>query len=56
MNNYKYEDIITIVRDSDGNIKMLQTNIKSVNELNSDIPLKIIEEFKKKTTATYQYT
>lgn len=51
MNNYKYEDIITIVRDSNGNIKMLQTNIKSVNELTSDIPLKIIEEFKKENNS-----
>ena len=44
MNNYKYEDIITIVRDSDGNIKMLQTNTKSVNQIMSDIPTKIVNK------------
>ena len=42
MNKYEYEDIITIIRDNDGNIKMLQTNIKSVNEISSDIPNNIV--------------
>ena len=42
----KYEDIITIVRDDNGNIKMLQTNIKSVNELTSDIPNNIVSALK----------
>ena len=46
MNKYKYDDIITIVRDNEGNIKMLQTNIKSVNELTSDIPNNIISALK----------
>ena len=46
MNKYKYEDIITIVRDDNGNIKMLQTNIKSVNELTSDIPNNIVSALK----------
>lgn len=46
MNKYKYEDIITIVRDDNGNIKMLQTNIKSVNELTSDIPNNIVSAMK----------
>lgn len=51
MNNYKYEDIITIIRDSDGNIKMLQTNIKNVNDIMSDIPLKIIKELEKESNS-----
>lgn len=46
MNKYKYEDIITILRDDNGNIKMLQTNIKSVNELTSDIPNNIVSALK----------
>ena len=42
MNQYSYDDLITIVRDSNGNVKMLQTNTKNVNKIISDIPLNII--------------
>lgn len=45
MSKYKYEDIIITVKDSDGNIQMLQTNVKSVNEINSDITLSVMEAF-----------
>ena len=31
MNQYSYDDLITIVRDSNGNVKMLQTNLELVN-------------------------
>ena len=37
MNQYSYDDLITIVRDSNGNVKMLQTNTKNVNKIISDI-------------------
>ena len=45
MNQYSYDDLITIVRDSNGNVKMLQTNTKNVNKIISDIPLNIINKF-----------
>ena len=48
MNKYEYDDIITLIRDNDGNIKMLQTNIKSVNEITSDIPNNIVHELENK--------
>lgn len=47
MNKYKYEDFVNVERDSNGNIVMIQTNAKNVNEVISDIPNKIVEELEK---------
>ena len=47
MSNYTYEDLINIIKDENGNIKMIGTNIISVNEIISDIPIKIQEELEK---------
>ena len=46
MDKYGYDDLITIIRDNDGNIKMLQTNTKNINQIMSDIPVNIINRFK----------
>lgn len=46
MDKYTYDDLITIVRDSNGNIKMLQTNTKNINQILSEIPINMIERFK----------
>ena len=51
MKQYSYDDLITIVRDSNGNVKMLQTNTKNVNKIISDIPLNIINKFQEKNTS-----
>ena len=51
MNQYSYDDLITIVRDSSGNVKMLQTNTKNVNKIISDIPVNIINKFQEKNTS-----
>lgn len=42
--NYKYEDISNVVRDDQGNIKMIQMNVITVNAITSDVALKIQEE------------
>ena len=42
-----YEDFVNVERDSNGNIVMIQTNAKNVNEVISDIPNKIVEELEK---------
>ena len=42
--NYNYEDISTVVRDDQGNIKMIQMNVVNVNAITSDVALKIQEE------------
>ena len=44
MAKYTYEDLINVIKDENGNIKMIGTNIISVNEIISDIPIKIQEE------------
>lgn len=47
MDKYQYEDFITIVKDEEQNVVMLQANVNTINSIASDIPLKIIEEFEK---------
>lgn len=39
--NYKYEDLITIHRDNEGNIQMVQSNIVPINYIISDVGEKI---------------
>lgn len=51
MNEYSYDDLITIIRDSSGNIKMLQTNTKNINNIVSDIPMSIIKKFQEKNSS-----
>lgn len=44
MKNYTYDDLINIYKDSQGNITMLQSNIVAINEITSDVAIKIQEE------------
>jgi len=44
MVNYKYDDLSTVVRDEDGKIRMIKMNIMLVNEITSDIAIKIQEQ------------
>ena len=53
MNKYKYEDFVNVERDSNGNIVMIQTNAKNVNEVISDIPNKIVEELEKQAISIH---
>ena len=48
MSNYSYEDIMKIEKDSEGNIKMISANMISINEIISDVAIKIQEELNKK--------
>ena len=41
MDQYSYDDLITIMRDKENNVKMLQTNTKII----SDIPVNIVSKF-----------
>ncbi len=47
MAKYNYNDFLTITKDEQGNIKMVGTNIITVNEIISDIPVHIQEELEK---------
>ena len=45
MDQYSYDDLITITRDKENNVKMLQTNTKNINKIISDIPVNIVNKF-----------
>lgn len=47
MANYKYQDLCSIEKDENGNIKMIKSNIIPVNEIISDIAVKIQDELNK---------
>ena len=54
MANYEYDDLLNITKDSEGNIKMVGTNIITVNEIISDIPIRVQEEMEKSENNTFQ--
>lgn len=41
MAKYNYNDLVSINKDSSGNITMIQSNIKTINEITSDVAVKI---------------
>lgn len=47
MSKYNYSDICNIEKDSNGNITMISANVITINEIISDIPIKIQQEFDK---------
>ena len=47
MKKYTYEDLLIITKDESGNIKMVGTNVVTVNEIISDIPVHIQEALEK---------
>ncbi len=47
MKKYKYEDLLIITKDEKGNIKMVGTNVITVNEIISDIPVHMQEALEK---------
>ena len=47
MKNYKYEDMFTIEKDNNGNITMVKSNINAINEIISDVAVKIQNEIDK---------
>ena len=44
MSKYKYDDLCTVVKDDAQNIKMIKSNIIIVNEIISDVAIKIQDE------------
>jgi len=53
MANYKYEDLLNITKDEQGNVKMVGTNVITVNEIISDIPIRIQNELEKSENNTF---
>ena len=44
---YSYNDLFYIERDNDGNIRMVQSNVIPMNEIISNVPVRIQEEINK---------
>ena len=43
MSNYKYEDLVTVYKDKNENITMIKANVIPINEIISDVAVKIEE-------------
>jgi len=54
MSNYDYTDLCNITKDTSGNITMVSANIITVNEIISDIAIKIQEELNKSDSNSFK--
>lgn len=48
MKEYSYEELFTIEKDNEGNITMIKSNVFPINEIISDVAIKIQEEINKR--------
>ena len=48
MKNYTYEDLFTVEKDANDNITMIKSNVTNMNEITSNIAIKIQEELDNK--------
>ena len=53
MENYKYEDLAVVIKDNDGKIQMVKLNIIPVNEITSDVAIKIQQELNNVENASF---
>lgn len=53
MENYKYEDLAVTIKDDNGKIQMIKLNIIPVNEIISDVALKIQKELNNVESADF---
>lgn len=53
MTNYSYEDLVSISKDEEGNVKMISANMITINEIISDIPILIQEELEKENNSKF---
>ena len=44
MEKYRYEDLVTITKDGNNDVVMIQANVNSINAIISDIPIHILEK------------
>lgn len=56
MNNYQYEELYTIEKDSSGNATVIRSNVAPINNMISDLTEKIQTEFDKVPTDTVYMT
>ena len=48
MKTHTYDELFTIDKDEKGNVSMLKANVVKINEITSDVAIKIQEEINKK--------
>lgn len=53
MANYEYADFCNIIKDENNNIKMISVNMITINEVISDIPIRMQEELEKEENNTF---
>lgn len=53
MSKYKYEDLCDVTKDKSGNIAMISAKVIPINEIISDITIKIQEELNKKENSNF---
>jgi len=53
MNKYKYDDLCTTTKDVNGNVSLISANVVTVNEIISDVAVKIQEELNNKNKGTF---
>lgn len=53
MTAYEYEDLTNITKDENGNIKMINSNIITINKIISDIPILMQEELDKEENSEF---
>lgn len=54
MANYAYDDLLNVVKDEQGNVKMVETNIITINQIISSIPIQIQNTIEKSENNTFQ--
>ncbi len=47
MSEHSYDEIFTIEKDTSGNIKMIRSNMVAINQITSDVAIKIQQEIDK---------
>lgn len=53
MSRYNYDDLCNVSKDSNGNVSMISANVITVNEIISDVAIKIQEELDKEENNSY---
>ena len=48
MQNYSYDDMFTIEKDSNGNITMIKSNVTNINKITSEIAINIQKSLDKR--------
>ena len=51
MQDYQYNDLVTVVTDNDKNISMIQANTNTINKVASSISMNIVDELKENTNS-----